>query len=485
MKDNIINLTDHQTRFLDSDAEYLAFVAGWGSGKTEAGILKIMELADETPNNLLLICRKEYTDLHDSTMKDFEKYTKLIIGSNKDVKLPNGSIIMFRHAGELDILKNVNLGGYMMEQAEEFETDTEWTYLNGRVRRDNVKHYGRIVIANTKGHNWLWRKFKASADNNGDTIRDLPHPVTDKLIKVKFHLEEGTTFICNSNHLPSEYIANLAICKADTPEIYNQFVMNSWTEGDTIHTVIPEAIIRQCIGLNGDTLTDNRKFIAYDIARMGDDRTVIGRFEGRLRMEERIIRQAKTTETTGHISRLADDNGIKFLTGDAIGVGAGPSDVLDDMKDDNNKDEQGNPMPKYNVHRIISSASPINKHKFYNIRDEMWWTVRELFQNKQIPMVVDEELICELSALRYKPDSKGRIKVESKEDMKKRLGKSPDKADMFVMAQYALQFVPFPEPEEIILKMSSLELKNYNRIKRQEEKGQEEYGEYDPVLGRI
>ena len=75
--DNKIYLTRHQTRFLKSDADYLAFIAGWGSGKTEAGILKIMELADESPNNMLLICRKEFTDLSDSTMPDFEKYTGL------------------------------------------------------------------------------------------------------------------------------------------------------------------------------------------------------------------------------------------------------------------------------------------------------------------------------------------------------------------------------------------------------------------------
>jgi phage terminase large subunit len=46
----------------------------------------------------------------------------------------------------------------------------------------------------------------------------------------------------------------------------------------------------------------------------------------------------------------------------------------------------------------------------------------------------DEELIADLSALRYTFDQSGRILLESKDDTRRRLGRSPDRADAFALA---------------------------------------------------
>ncbi|MBR1486719.1 MAG: hypothetical protein IJ597_05645, partial [Synergistaceae bacterium] len=46
----------------------------------------------------------------------------------------------------------------------------------------------------------------------------------------------------------------------------------------------------------------------------------------------------------------------------------------------------------------------------------------------------DDELLSELAAVKYKIDARGAIQIESKEEMKKRLGHSPDRADAVVLA---------------------------------------------------
>ena len=167
-------------------------------------IFRAMMLSEETPNNLGLICRTEFTDLRDSTIKDFTRYTGLEVGSDREVKLSNGSIIMFRHAKELNILKNINLGWFAIEQAEELLDRTNWDYLMGRLRRDAVRRSG-FVVANTDGHNWIWDMWKNEA-------------------KPEYPLFEATTYD-NSENLPQDFLDSLK----DLPEaIYKRFVMNSW-----------------------------------------------------------------------------------------------------------------------------------------------------------------------------------------------------------------------------------------------------------------
>jgi hypothetical protein len=75
---------------------------------------------------------------------------------------------------------------------------------------------------------------------------------------------------------------------------------------------------------------------------------------------------------------------------------------------------------------------------FYNVRASAWWGFREALDPSQqggspIALPPDQELLADLTAPTYDTTS-GRIKVERKEDIKKRLGRSPDKGDAVVMA---------------------------------------------------
>ena len=79
-------LRPYQERFIDSMKRYPALIAGIGTGKTFAAIMKSVLLSNKYPGNLGLVVRKEFTDLRDSTMKDFEKYTGMKINSMKQQK---------------------------------------------------------------------------------------------------------------------------------------------------------------------------------------------------------------------------------------------------------------------------------------------------------------------------------------------------------------------------------------------------------------
>jgi hypothetical protein len=60
--------------------------------------------------------------------------------------------------------------------------------------------------------------------------------------------------------------------------------------------------------------------------------------------------------------------------------------------------------------------------------------VREMFYNREIALPEDDELASELASIRYEFDAKGRIRIEGKEEVKKRTGKSPDKAESLILS---------------------------------------------------
>lgn len=188
-------------------------VSAWGTGKSLCGILRIIRLCEEYPNNLALVCRREFTDLRDSTIKDFELYTGIKVPSSKDVTLKNGSVIMFRHGEELNTLQNINLGACLIEQGEEFDDDSQWFMLFGRMRRKNCGDPSLFLIANANGDNWINRLWPLVGD-----VTYKPAP--------GYELYEATTYD-NADVLPQAFINSLETLKLQKPSVYEQYVMNS------------------------------------------------------------------------------------------------------------------------------------------------------------------------------------------------------------------------------------------------------------------
>lgn len=212
-------ITPKQYDFIGAYEQFMAYIAAVGCGKTTALISKGMFHSEESPNNLGVIVRKNFTDLRDSTMKDFRDYTGLEINeSRKDAVLPNGSTIMFRHGDELPVLKNINLGWFAIEQAEEFPDDNVWQFLKMRLRRQSKFRTG-FMIANTNGHNWVWKLFK----ENGT-------PDNHRLIECNtYEHRDALRKLGEANALQDDYMRTLETLPK---KLFNRFVMNSWEEAE-------------------------------------------------------------------------------------------------------------------------------------------------------------------------------------------------------------------------------------------------------------
>lgn len=159
-----------------------------------AGLFTANKECEEHPNNLYLITRKEWVDLRDSTIHDWNEFVGRPINGEKNVIYPNGSVLMFRHGADLNALKNSNLGGALMVQGEEENEDVFW-FLNGRLRRKNGTRQLRVEC-NYDGHNWIYKLFNEQkigaliTTNTFDNEANLPPDYIPNLKKLPKKLQE-------------------------------------------------------------------------------------------------------------------------------------------------------------------------------------------------------------------------------------------------------------------------------------------------------
>lgn len=178
------------------------------------------------------------------------------------------------------------------------------------------------------------------------------------------------------------------------------------------------------------------RVLAIDPGRYGEDPTGLVVMEGTdvLFLEEWMGHD--TVESAERARVRAQEWGCREVLVDANGVGAGVSDVLRRMG-----------VPNTGV---MVSEKPVEDGdaKCGILRDWLWWKLRALFNRFPVRFAgreTDElwaKLARELSQPGYKFGGKGEIRVESKEEMRKRGVPSPNLADALAMAM--LKLAPKP-----------------------------------------
>jgi len=161
-----------------------------------------------------------------------------------------------------------------------------------------------------------------------------------------------------------------------------------------------------------------------DVARFGGDRTVLVKRVTNATLEPHISWSGMDTmQSAGKVyaewNKTLPEHRPDYIFVDVIGVGAG---VLDRLLELN--------LPAIGVN--VAEAASIDD-RFSRLRDELWFRARKWLEKKDCKLAKDDILIAELSMPKYTFTSTGKIKVESKDEMKKRYPRSPDVADAFCL----------------------------------------------------
>lgn len=179
--------------------------------------------------------------------------------------------------------------------------------------------------------------------------------------------------------------------------------------------------------------------VGVDPARYGDDRTAIVVRQGRKVRAMRTYEGKSTMDVAGIVARFIQSQNPNRVYIDVIGLGAGVYDRLVELGY-GPRDEGGRGI----VCAVNVAESAIEDEKYANKRAEVWAQLKKWLESWPCSLPEGDEWLADLTAPGYSYDSSGRLRLESKEQMKKRGDKSPDIGDAL-----ALTFAEPVEPLEV------------------------------------
>ena len=187
--------------------------------------------------------------------------------------------------------------------------------------------------------------------------------------------------------------------------------------------VIPIELARAAVDRDVSLSASEPIVWGLDVARFGGDNSALCIRQGNTVFEIRTFKSMDLMQLCGAVKNLYDDATAiekpQEILIDVIGLGSGVVDRLSELQ-----------LP---VRGINVSESPATGKNYLNLRAELWFAIKDWLAQRDCRLPYDDELVAELVAPSYKYTSTGKIKIESKEDMKKRGIKSPDKADALAL----------------------------------------------------
>jgi len=397
---------DQQVKAHTAPERFVLYGGAVGGGKSYWLCRESIELSLECAGNVGYLCRHELSSFMRTTMLTLERLLPgEIVAQHHQTenyyRLVNGSLIFYGGLGDdlkaIDRLKSMELGWFAIDQAEE-TSEGHFFLLASRLRLKalNVRYKG-IMTANP-APGWVKHRFIEQKLEDHTFIPSLPK---------------------DNPFLPKDYEENLRRLYPD--ELVKQLLEGDWDALEAGNYLFKYADIKSAI--DREVEVEGPSIIGQDIARYGDDSSVAA-----IRKGNKIFwldHWAKTNlmHTTGKIVNLIDRFKPSSVNLDAIGLGSGVYDRLIELK-----------YKQVNAIQVQEKARGEDKEKFANLRAEMYKNLASKFENGEISIPDDLELIAQLSSIKYKINSRGQLQMESKEEMKKRGVKSPDKADALALA---------------------------------------------------
>lgn len=160
------------------------------------------------------------------------------------------------------------------------------------------------------------------------------------------------------------------------------------------------------------------KVLSVDVARFGDDQTVITRRQGNVVFPQRKFRGLDTMQVAAMVAEEMDDWQPDATFIDGTGLGAGVVDRLNSLN--------------RRVLDVQAGSSANDKLKYANKRAEMWGRMLDWLKT-DVGLPKDKDLLASLTGLEYGHNAAMAVQLEKKADMKSRGLASPDEADSLAL----------------------------------------------------
>jgi hypothetical protein len=165
----------------------------------------------------------------------------------------------------------------------------------------------------------------------------------------------------------------------------------------------------------------------------GGDETVIRERRGRRAGREWRAHTDRPEKIAPLVLQAIKESGATAVKVDSIGIGFG---VIGELR---NLSSQG--KHKARIVGVNVGEKPTQPDKFKNLRAEIWWELARGLSERQgwdlSQMENADTTVAQLLEPLWEVDAQGRIFVEPKDEIRKRLGRSPDNADALLLAFYS------------------------------------------------
>lgn len=239
----------------------------------------------------------------------------------------------------------------------------------------------------------------------------------------------------DSPRVSAEYPERMARKWGRDTDIYRVRVLGDFPSGES-DAFISLALVEQAVARWHDARPDGPCEIGVDVARYGDDETVICIRRGGYVEPLEAHRQWSIPQTAGRVIELMRVLKPRAVKIDDTGLGGGVTDLVKEA------------VAQYGLNTDVAGCNfggAGDDEDHYDNAATWWWAnIRDMLRDSTLTLPDDEDLVAQLSTRRWSMTSKGKARLESKDDAKRRGLPSPDRADALALALASPQTAPVP-----------------------------------------
>lgn len=406
----------------DKTTNEVLFGGAAGPGKSWLGCYWQLKNRIKYPETRGLIGRSTLKTLKETTYVTFLKVAKYMnIQQGKHFKMNNSSHVMTFFNGseilwkdlfyypadqDVDELGSLEITDLFIDEANQVVQKVK-DVARSRIRHmlDEYDLIPKSLYVCNPGRNWTKSEFYTKAQSKilEPNKQYVPALLKDNPFISKYYRE-------NLLSLPKQ--------------LRDRLLHGNWDYSDDPSQLMTSEMISAMFN-NKYVQPTGRKFITADIARLGNDRTIILVWDGWMVIRRVELRKAKTTETAKKIEQLCEEFKIPthHVICDEDGVGGGVVDQL-------------------GCKGFIANARPAsvkNNDNFMSFKDQCGWHLAGKINSAELFYLCDDAAVRdsiaeELGMLKDATiDTSGKRQLLKKQKIKEEIGRSPDDSDAMLM----------------------------------------------------
>lgn len=416
----LLSKQEHAVYFLnDKVTEEILYGGAAGGGKSALDCLHLIEKAQKYPGSRWLMGRSKLKTLKETTLNTFfELSSKLGISSQfkfnaqeNIIHWKNGSDILLKDLflypsdPNFDSLGSLEITGAVVDECNQVVYKA-WQIVKSRIRY-KLNEYDlmpKMLGTCNPAKNWTYSHFYKP----------------DKEKKLEPYRRFIQALPTDNPHLHPSYLQSLLRLDKNSKQ---RLYYGDWEYDDDPSALMGIDDINNVF--TNKFVKGGLRYITADIARYGDDSTMIGVWDGLRLIKVVELKKKPTTWVVSEIRKLAQEYEIPLsqIIADEDGVGGG---VVDQLK----------------CKGFVNNSSPLYSENFNNLKSQCYFKLADIVKSNQLYVASDDpefvaRLIEEFEQVKQKDmDKDNKKQVVPKDKVKEILGRSPDVSDMVMMRMW-------------------------------------------------